>query len=407
MGAQGQAGRGRRTLGYLSGRVDARKVYEAWRSRNPAEGFGTMYMLQFLTSARELGHEAVIVTSHGEQSYEADFPELGIVNMPHPDPASVSGWEFHLGEIAWTLKALWRMYRAGARVIVLTDNQLYWFLTLPFRLLGVRFVNALHCTHYLQLGNNRLPRRLFNRLTGWLHYVFADPTIGVSPAIMREVAAFPGAGRRWAQMLTTDYPRAFIDRIAPPAEDAGDRPARVLFAGRAEVNKGVMDLLEICRMLQAREGRAVVFDICGDGTALPTLRDEVSRLGLADVFRVHGLVERDAMARLYGESDIVVVPTRTDFEEGEPRALIEGVLVRRPCVSSRVCPIIEVVADACVEVEPDNPAAYAEAIWQLANDPALAAAKRAAAERLRETFFDPPHSYARSIKAAIARAEER
>lgn len=396
-----------RPLGYISGRVDARKSYEAWRSGSDAEGFGTMYLLHFFTAARDLGRDAVVLTSHGQESYEVDYPGVKIINRPHPDPTAVSGLQYHVRELGWTIRALRLLQDAGAGTIVLTDNPLYWFVTPVFRASGIRFVNALHCTLSLLIGRDGAPRRILNRVTGWLHYAWSDPTIGVSPAILRQVAAMPGARRRWSRIIVTDYPRPFIDSIARPrdlAEDA-ERPARVIFAGRCEVNKGVMDLLEACRLLQARAGRPVSFDVCGGGGALEPLRAEVARLGLEPVFTVHGLVSREEMAALYGQSDIVVVPTRSTFEEGEPRALIEGVLVRRPVVSSRVCPILEVVADACVEVEADNPAAYADAIWRLANDPALAADKRAAAVRLREIFFDPPDSYANALTAAVLQAE--
>ena len=96
-----------------------------------------------------------------------------------------------------------------------------------------------------------------------------------------------------------------------------------------------------------------------------------------------------------------MVPTRTDFEEGFAKIVAEGVIAGRPVVTSRVCPALEVVRDACVEVEPDDPLAYADAIWALATDPELARRKRNAAVELRGQFFDPANSYGAKLEQAL------
>jgi glycogen synthase len=52
---------------------------------------------------------------------------------------------------------------------------------------------------------------------------------------------------------------------------------RVLFIGRIEFDKGVFDLLEAARKISKQGIKDIVFDICGDGTALDSLRQTVTQ----------------------------------------------------------------------------------------------------------------------------------
>ncbi len=79
----------------------------------------------------------------------------------------------------------------------------------------------------------------------------------------------------------------------------------------------------------------------------------------------------------------------------------EGVIAGRPVITSRVCPAMEVVNAACVEVEPDEPRAYADAISMLISDPGLSDAKRRAAKTLRAQFFDVANSYGENLKSVL------
>lgn len=382
-------------VGYISGPVDARVVYDSWAGGDPLAYFGTSYLLQFYAVAAALGLELVVTTSEGTERYDAERPGVRIMNRPRRPHGGV---RYHLSEIAWLWARVAETVAGGARIVVLTDAMHHWWALWPWRLRGVRFVNALHCAITRPAAREPRTRRLLAWLLARLHYRFADPTLAASPLIVEQVAALSG-GRTDAVLFLPTYARAQFAGVAP--REAGP-VFRVLSAGRVEENKGVFDLLAACQRLIAQGGPRVVFDICGEGTASAALAAAVERAGLTDVFVLHGFCDRDALVARLSACDAVVVPTRSDFEEGFAMIVAEGVIAGRPVVTSRVCPALDVVRAAAIEVQPDDVAGYADAIRALATDPVLYAAKVRAAAELRDAFFDEDWSYGAKLRAVLA-----
>ena len=87
---------------------------------------------------------------------------------------------------------------------------------------------------------------------------------------------------------------------------------------------------------------------------------------------------------MYGASHVVVVPTRAEFPEGFNQVLAEAVISGKPVITSSVCPALEVVKEAAVEVPPDDVEAYGDAILRLYEDSALYAEKQNACPTVRE-----------------------
>jgi glycosyltransferase involved in cell wall biosynthesis len=386
------------TLGYLSGPVDAREVYDSVFADQHTRLFGSSYLGQIFKILAAAGSKGVVVTSLDGDAYDAERPGVAILNRPKTQRG---GWRYHHDMFRWTYERLRELEDRGVQVVVLTDAQDYWFATLPFRVRGMRFVNSYHCVIRPYRHRRLSPHEAMKRLTSLLHLSFGDPTIAVSPHILSQVAGEWGSRRRHVGWFRPHYTAAtFANCTAqPPAKSDGSKD--VLFAGRVEANKGVFDLLEACRILSQREGPTVRFHIHGEGAALPELTDAVQRTGLGDLFIVHGFTPGSELAAHYERCDVVVVPTRSDFEEGLAKSVLEGVLSLRPVVTSRVCPAIEIVGEACLEAKVDDAADYAECIWRLVTDPALAAEKAAAAEKLRGDFFDPRDSYATRLTEAL------
>lgn len=388
--------RGKAKIGYISGPVDARVVHDSWRSGTPLGYFGTSYLLQFLDVADELGVDLIVTTSAAQERYDDARPGVHIMNRPR---RAAGGLRYHLAEVAWLWGRVRETVAAGAKIIVLTDAMYHWWAVLPWRWRGVRFVNALHCAILRPAAREPLTRRLLARLLAWFHYRFADPTLAASPLIVAQVAALSG-GRIAATLFLPTYAPAQFAAIPPPAV-APRQAFQVLFAGRVERNKGVFDMLEACRRLRAEGGRPIVFHICGEGTASAALRAAVEQSGMGDVFLLHGFCDRAALTQRLVESDAVVVPTRSDFEEGFAMIVAEGVIARRPVVTSRVCPALELVHEAAIEVAPDDVAGYAAALRALATDDALYARKVAATEGLRDGFFDTGNGYGAKLRAVL------
>jgi glycosyltransferase involved in cell wall biosynthesis len=53
---------------------------------------------------------------------------------------------------------------------------------------------------------------------------------------------------------------------------------------------------------------------------------------------------------MFGRCHVVLVPTRSSYSEGFNAVVAEAILSGRPVITSKLCPAIELVRDAVVEV---------------------------------------------------------
>jgi glycosyltransferase involved in cell wall biosynthesis len=199
--------------------------------------------------------------------------------------------------------------------------------------------------------------------------------------------------------------------VPPPAPER--RPFRVMFVGRFEAYKGLFTLVEVARRLKQLGRKDIVFDLCGDGGVFNQIKDAVQREGLGDSFVLHGWCSADKLQEVSKQSHVYVVPTTTEFVEGFNHVIIEGLLVGRPVVTSKVCPAVEYVPNCLSLGEPDSAEGYLAAILALADDVALykRLQERCLAEAAR--FLDPSEesfgAAARHVLLALreGRAPER
>jgi len=237
----------------------------------------------------------------------------------------------------------------------------------------------------------RLNRRFFRRGVFAVLSLSNDITLQVQSMLTgKPVPILP--------FLPTYRPESFGDGFEPPPLPP---PFRVFFAGRIEKNKGVFDLLEIARGFAAKGQAGIEFDLCGDGSQLEALRHSTTTAGIQDRFRLHGHSTKVFMREMYHRCHVVIVPTTSDFNEGFNKVVAEGVLAGRPVITSSVCPALEYVRDAVLEVPPDQPAAYGDAILKLSSDPALYEAKRSATILVRKQFYDPERGWRSALEQAL------
>jgi glycosyltransferase involved in cell wall biosynthesis len=175
-----------------------------------------------------------------------------------------------------------------------------------------------------------------------------------------------------------------VDLLRPLAEPDG--PITAGFVGRLLDSKGLRTLLAAHDLL-ARRGRAVRLLIAGDPDpanpesippkeiALWRARSGVALLGhVADI--------RDVWAAAH----IAVLPSR---REGLPKSLLEAAACGRPIIATDVpgCRAVARTGVNAVLVPPDDAAALAAAIDQLASDADLRRRFGAASRRLAEDEF--------------------
>lgn len=157
-------------------------------------------------------------------------------------------------------------------------------------------------------------------------------------------------------------------------------PLRVVTVANLEPWKGVDLVVDACA--RATVARGIVLDVFGDGTERAALERSAARQGVDAHF--HGHVP-DIRQRL-SAADLFVLASRA---ENLPISILEAMAGGLPVVAARVGGVAELVEDAVTGrvVPPDDAAALAGAISDLADDPGRRAAMgRAGLDRVRAQF---------------------
>ena len=171
-----------------------------------------------------------------------------------------------------------------------------------------------------------------------------------------------------------------------PSPTVAREPNAILFAGRLVEKKGVAYLIDAIARLR-QQGRSVVLRIAGSGPELETLRAQAQRLGIASAVDFLGAIDHTRLADLYRQASVAVVPSvvaASGDQEGFGLVIVEAMGCECPVVASRLPAIDDIAIDGetALLVPPADPAALADAIATVLDDPS-AAGRRAMAARVR------------------------
>lgn len=395
---------GAQTIGYLSGPVDGVAVHDAFQTGQPLAYLGTSYLLEFFEECAGTNANGVVITSEDTGFYSRTFDRFTVVNLSKPPVRG--GLFYHADLIGWTWTALSVLNAAGVDTLILTDVQNYWFLTAFHAIRRARLIPAIHCV----LDRPYAPTKPAHRILHWLNkHLFyrrlVQSALVASPVIERQLQSDFGQIPLRSAVFLPDYREE--DFAAPFGRDPEPGPFLILSAGRLEESKGAMDIVAMAQILEQRGEMDFRFEVCGTGAGEAAMRREIARLGLAHRITLNGFCDKQRLLDLFGKAHAVVVPTRSSFEEGFAMICAEAIAAGRPLVTSRVCPALEVVAEAAEEATIDDPASYADAIQRLVTNPALYQQKRDAAARIRSKFFDKTNSYGWHLRRVLAAEPER
>jgi glycosyltransferase involved in cell wall biosynthesis len=167
-----------------------------------------------------------------------------------------------------------------------------------------------------------------------------------------------------------------LDPAVLAQADARRDPFMVLCVARQYPRKRIVDLLDAFSLVVAREPRARLV-IIGDGPEHARLVERRDALGLQGCVQLPGALAEDAEVRAwYGRASVFCLPSE---QEGFGIVFLEAMASGLPVVSTTAAAIPEVVPDgeAGLLVPPRDPAALADALVRLLQDPALTARLRA------------------------------
>jgi len=303
------------------------------------------------------------------------------------------GIRFHISMLLYAVYLAFRARRFKADLAIVDSGTTHYFALTVFWLLGVPVAVNLHNVLW---PNGFPPVRKMNRLILWLNSMFfrhiAIGAVGVSPECERQVKAvahYPITFHQYrCQFLSDGFRSALPYR-------GGD--FRVAFVGRAEVNKGLLDLVDIADQLRSASKVKVIFDICGDGAALAELKSRIDKYNLRDRMIVHGRLVRSDLLEVYANVHAVIVPTRSTFGEGMPQTCAEAVLSCLPVITNPVTNAYDVIGPACARAETNDIGSYVRAILSLIEHPGSYDQLRSKCESLSKQFLDMDQGYAAAV----------
>ena len=194
----------------------------------------------------------------------------------------------------------------------------------------------------------------------------------------------------------------FLDAEPVPVPDVPE----FCSVGRLSEQKGQLVLIEACRLLH-EDGHDFRLHLVGDGDLRPVIEQRVAEAGLGDKVILHGVRPPSVVRERMLGARAFVLPS---FAEGLPVVLMEALALGRPCVTTYVAGIPELVRPMAEDggcgwlVPAADAAATAGAMRDCLATPAdvLTAAGRAGAARVRQR-----HHAATEAAKLLARIGER
>lgn len=190
----------------------------------------------------------------------------------------------------------------------------------------------------------------------------ADRIIVVSRFVAGEVERRLGVPAERISVCPNGAPQ--WEHAASPASGDG----YVLFVGTLEPRKNIGGLLESFGRAVQRAPRPPRLIIAGGGAEAGVLLARISEPPLAGRVEYRGYVPADERESLYRGAQMLVLPS---FDEGFGMPALEAMAAGVPVIVSNRGALPEVVADAGLLIDPDDPESLATAIVTLAGDATL------------------------------------
>ena len=192
----------------------------------------------------------------------------------------------------------------------------------------------------------------------------------------RVLIGCPSFREEVVQRLGTDPARLTIvpgavdvQRFTPgPARADGEVPV-LLYHGRVDARKGVLDLLDAARQLREGGDRFRLL-ISGIGPTYDETAASIPLMGLQDQVRMTGYVDYEDVPEVYRQADIFVSPT---YAEGFSNTILEAMASRLAVVSCRSVGVVDCIRDGenGLLTEPGDRDGLADALRRVLRDPLL------------------------------------
>lgn len=315
----------------------------------PAEGFGATERqgVVHIEWLRALGHKVTAVVGlsapllHRLDNGERNKDTIWLDEFP-PKHAATTSWKAHLDFVrSWSssicrnAKEIQRIASVANFDIIFANRTCAW----PIAALVGRRIRV----PYAVFAGSRPRIRCLPRLLCFTRLLGSEPVLLVSNCKSVEESFEPYI--RCPKLILPNavdldeyYPRNRKESCRQLGLDPS-RP-RVALAIRPSVEKGMVLLCRTALLL--REARSnIEIDIAGDYRQRECCERFVRDTGLGDTVLFLG--HTDQIGELYGASDLVLLPSRSDSVEGSRNALLEAMACGKAIVASEVGGIAELI----------------------------------------------------------------
>ena len=272
------------------------------------------FLSQFKDFCRDIGAEAYIVSYHSKKTIYRAGPSI-LEHRPKPMPRA-AGIFYHAAQVLYALNLFLTAVQFRANAAVLESGTSHYFMFGLFQLVGIKTVIILHNTLWpAGFPPTRFAPRLIAKLNSLFFRWLPSGTIGVSPECIRQVEQLTKGKHMPLYQIRAQYRPGYFQAIpAPPPHN--QPPFRILYMGRITRDKGVFDILEMAKRIEAQrpgQARWEIHEVGPDSKELGRLLDEMS---LKDVVFVSGWTAPQVAQEVYTRCHVSIVPTRSNFCEG-------------------------------------------------------------------------------------------
>lgn len=390
-------------IAYAAGPGDVVKTFSYWqKGMDDLNQTSVTYSSLFFDVCKNINARGVAISSCTRVD-SIRTEQFLVTNMPKGKEKK--GIAFHLQQIRYVRKIIRIAATEGADILVMADATGHFFPYIWFAPLRLKFVPSLHCNLWSRFMPLSPLQKIINKLNAYIFTQTATAILSVSPSINAQIAKITNNNSRPIYRFYQLYRKTLFDSIAPP--NLSSDCFNLLFVGRLETEKGVFDLLQIAEQLMQQEKSKVIIHLCGNGSCENELRKATKEKELEESFIIHGFCCQDEMVRHINASHAFIVPTKSTFEEGYNKVVVEALLSGRPVITSSVCvyPDLEKLSEAVVEVPPDDIKGYISAIQRLASDKQYYLEKTANSHNEQEKFYASSFSWRAALEKIIIDAQ--
>ena len=272
--------------------------------------------------------------------------KLDIDNLKiSPLPFYFRRWEVNALRHPFRLYSSLRSHiRDADTVLISVPNYLSVVAWLTCMLARKRFVIRM-AGNWAEVTQNMFHKKgmyILGNAAGWIHHMVTKAIVKTASLAIsngQELVNIYGRGHKHVVAVISSTYRK-ID-IATTIAGGNSEELRILYVGRFDLYKGILELLRACHDMW-EEGLKFRLILVGDGPRKEDFNKEAERLGILDKVDFTGWVPIDKLKEIYRSCDIFTLPS---YSEGMAKVVPEAMANGLATVVTRVGSLPEIVQE--------------------------------------------------------------